>query len=425
LFKWILAAARAFWAGATLPSAPALAGSLLVCAGLWTLCAVTLDEALVASGRMVTFESDDYAAVAAEALRLRESPAPSPTSVVVISASSTREAISSPDQLADEVARRAGVRGHTIRPVMFTAGAIAPVEALALSDWLPDDFSGVVVIALSARLLGFTADELQALVSKPRLPLRSPTLDAALPALGLTPRGHWSRNFFLDNSSFFLARPAALKSLRGKPPRPRFHQIGGLPDPTPEEWARLARRVRDWLLRYEAGRERNLALYARLAARLQERGAEVAFVQSPRNPDVQARAMEDPAVAAAWETYRADVRRFADEVGAAFWDPGEAVRLAPDEFKDYSHLDRQGARERFTQALAKEIAQRLQRSRVEITASPARQEPSVWASSRRDAPPGQAPDGRGHTPPGGGPAVDTPAPPGGYAPADRQKKKEP
>lgn len=308
-----------------------------------------IDEDVFARGLLASFPGDDFAYLAQDSVALARSPVGAPVEVVILGSSAAREALDTREALARATGGRTAVR-------LLVAGALLPIEMLALVDRLPRDRAFLVVLEVSERNLGLPPAAAQALLTEPRLPLRSALQEAAAARLGLRPRARWTSALFLDQAPFFLARPHALLNLVRPAPEARFHQVDGMPAPTPAEWGRVARRVRDWLRRYPGNAAWNEQVYGELVHAVRSRGGEVVFHEATRNPRTVAEAVTDAEAAAAHAAYRARVPAFAAELDVAWWSVGEEAALGAADFVDYAHLRPGDGRRRYTETLARRCA---------------------------------------------------------------------
>jgi hypothetical protein len=325
-------------AGLLRPSALTVGVALAAAALTLAVGLRSADEALLRSAQLAVDPTDDYAFLAAAALRLP----PPPGAVVVLGSSALREAITDPAALATA----AGV------PVaaLWTAGGLSHLELLTLVDRLPPDPRRLTLVELSERNLSLGATEAQALLDRPRLPLDGPTQDAAAARAGLRPPRREAA-LALRHPTFFLARLPALTRLGQPPPAPIQHQIEALALARPEDEARWARRLAGWWAELPAESARNTMLYADLVAALKAKGGAVLLVAAPRNPSIVAAAAAMPGATGGPAAAQAARAAAAQAAGAALVDPATGLDLRPEDYADYAHLVRPTARARFTAAL--------------------------------------------------------------------------
>lgn len=329
--------------GALRPSPLAL-GLALLCAALSLGAAAALiDERALRGDWMATFDGDDYAFLAGAALR--GATAPARPELVLIGSSALREAVSSPEGLAQ-------ITGYPSARAL-TAGGLSHIEALQLVDQLSPNPTRVVVLELSERCLAMGLAESQALIDAPRLPLDGPTFEAGVAAAGLRPRAPRSSRLALRHARFFLARPQALRNLLDGPPGFAYHQADRLQAASAEDWARWERRLVGWYRALPAEAERNTLLMVKLIEGLRARGGRVALVEPPRHPGLVERALKAEGGEAGFREGQQRARALAAAVGAPLWRPARGVPAQ--EYVDYAHIATPLGRQRFTEALASAI----------------------------------------------------------------------
>lgn len=342
----------AFWLGLTRPSRLALGGALVVAVAVWAACILLVGPDSVARRRIHVSHDDDFAEVAAVSLRLAR-PAPGSRWAVLIGSSATREAIVNPRALERALPGRAQVA-----PML--AAAMTPVEMLALAEALPAGLSGVAVLEVAERHLATSPQENRDVIRVPRLPLDSAAVARLADAHGLARPRASVGNYFLDHAEFFLARPAAVGALFGRPAATyAWHQIDGMRPPTETDWRRLVNRSKAWLTRPEAVYGANEDLYVSVVGMLRDRGLDVVLVRAPRNPAFLERLDADPEVRAARTAMEERLAALAARAGAPLWYVDTEAELDPQAFKDYTHLFRPEGRQRFTSTLARKLADRL------------------------------------------------------------------
>lgn len=387
--------ARELLAGLTEPSLPSVLGALLVAVLLWSTAAARIGWDSVAEGWWLSSPVDDYAALAAECLSLQRAPMPV-LPVVLIGSSASREALVDTHALSVKLGRELKLPPHEVSVHGLFAGDLRPVEMLALTACLPEGFDGLVLASISPQVLSEPESEIERLLAKPRLPLRSEAQRAWAEAHGHPGRAPTGVPL-LDAPGFFLARPQALLNHRhALPPKPEFHQIENLPDPSAQAWTQLiVPRLRAWVKDYPERHAQNLSLYAALLEDLRARGAVAALEDAPRNPKALEQALAEPAERAVLDRYEADVAEFTENQGAAWLQPMAGLGLGGAAFKDHSHIDDWAAREAWTEALALGLARALREA--------------GWTPSRPVGPP--PPTLRQGSPPAPPPGMPTLPPP--------------
>ncbi len=343
--------------GATRPSGPALIGMLAV-ALAWLLgCITFLTPARIAQlggGWFMESDEDEYAALLADTLRLRTL-TPGPREIVIIGASSTREAITSAEDLEELVSTQLGEPVH-VR--LIAGGGLFVWEIAAVVDQLPPHLRGTVLVEISERQVTRARDLLQGLVESPRLPLDSPAFDAEVRTAKLAQPHVWTDNYFLRHYQFFVARPLALLNLVRGPVTPCPHMTARWRPPTEAEWRRIHETAGQWVTKYDLA-PANFAVYGRILGAIRQRGLQPALFQPPRNPKVMAEALAERGAADMFARYTTDLEQFAQQQNTPLWTVQDEAAMTPDDFFDGLHVKSDAARERYTAALAKHIADQL------------------------------------------------------------------
>ncbi len=339
-----------FQTGLFQPSLGALLGTLAVACGLFAACVFGITPQFIGAGGYRYFTSgpiDTYANLTAEVLHLRATGFAEPP-LLVLGASSMREAVADPSELS---------RGFAtpVEPHLLSAGSLSIWEMAVVLEQLPERLEGIVAVELSPRRLALPPDRVQALLTSPNFPLHSDWVDARARADGLAVPARKS-SYFLEHFRFFVARPGMLSNVISGPVEPRRHFAETWRVPTADEFERIRSTAGRWTGGYAEHRDFNLAFYRDLVARLRSRGALVAFVESLSNPEVDSVVFADPTARETLEQYRRDADALAAELGVPLLRPGERAALDPSDFHDHTHLRVMPARERFTAALAEELA---------------------------------------------------------------------
>lgn len=344
-----------FWRGLTEPSLAAVGVAVALALSLFGICAFTITPAMIADGTFVTFAGDDEAALTAAALAQPKIPL-NRVNLVLIGSSASREALENVHGVELRVGPLLGINGRDVTFRALTAGALTHVNAAALIDSLPPGFHGLVVLEISERNLALDQEESVRPRVGPRLPLDSPLHDQLLERLGAPPPRR-TGNLFIDHHDFFLARPAVLELLWRGPIEPAFHQIDDFPEPTAAQWERIAAQAGEWMADYDERSPINLDLYQWLIGQLKARPkVGVALLQAMRNPDVSAKAYAEPAAAAMWARYRADVDALAARTGVPIWRIGEDAAIEGSMYRDGAHIVVPEGRRRFTEDFARRVA---------------------------------------------------------------------
>ena len=330
---------RSFLEGLLTPTVPGLGLAAVV--AVLTAAGVALaplDRAL-ADDRAVLRWDDEFGALAGRLVRQEGERSPAPL-VWVVGSSAVREA------LVDEafVAQAVQQRGYTGAQVLAAGGLVAQ-EALSVVDALPLQAGDLVVAEVSERNLGRSLQSTEALLQAPRLPVRSPALDALALSQGLAPTPRRGGSDWLTFSAFWAPRTAALVL----PPLASgvdFHLVDRLSQPTPEALEHLTGRVAGWTERCAMKHAENHAAYAQIKSLVDQAGARLVLVRAPRNASLLAAVRESPGWAACQEAHRS----LATDLQTALVDPTSAVSSPARAFRDHAHLVDAEARMRWTTA---------------------------------------------------------------------------
>ncbi len=341
--------------GATKPSLPALAGSILVAVALFAGCIFSITPELVGGagrGYFVRNDEDHYAGLTAEALHLGRT-VPNAPSVVLIGASSTREAFSTKAELERLLLEETG---ESFAVYNLTSDGITHWEVGALWDIIGGKFPGMIVVEVSPLNLSRNPADLEDMGRDWRFALDSPSFTEELRIAGVDIPER-TGNYFLDHRRFFLARPVVLLNLLRGPIAIKPHRAEEWRTVSGAEFERAAARTGRWRETYRANREANVAVYDRLTARMTA-GAEVKvlLVNSTRNPAADALNFATDEHRALLDAYEADAERLARGPGIDYADLRDEAALTPSDFVDASHIKSPEARSRYTRALAKHLA---------------------------------------------------------------------
>ncbi len=347
---------RAFWEGATRPSAPAAVGILLV-AGTLILSAVLLVTprtlARVDIGYLMADDYDSRAALTGRVMRLRYEGIPE-GAVLLLGTSALHHALGESEEFGPVV------EGEVGRPV-----AVRPLYADALNIYLASNvlgaigepMDGVVVLSLSA--MSFTRSDTLAerLSEDPEVPFVSDPFREEVELAGFeAPVG--GGVYFLDHVRFFTARlRAVMNVVRG--PRElaaRYHVAPVLPDPS--RWRRVMDVMTGLLEQYDDHADEVFGVLERVIRMAREKG-DVAFVvlEPPINP----RAVEEMNAGGVLDRHAARMERFAAEQGIEYWRAREDVELAEEDFADWTHLVRSPSRDRYMAYVAERVARLVER----------------------------------------------------------------
>jgi hypothetical protein len=170
---------------------------------------VTPDRiAALPAGVVARHAGDDGASTTVAALQMARTAGARPA-VVLVGASSLREALVGAESLRADLAGRLGVAEDRLEVHDLTTSGQELFESLALLDLLPPETPGVLVIgAGAARLMRPRATTLDRF-EHPNLAIDAPALDARGAELGFTPP-HRAGVYLLDHLQFYVTRPQLL-----------------------------------------------------------------------------------------------------------------------------------------------------------------------------------------------------------------------
>lgn len=344
-----------FVAGATHPSLPALAGTILVAVGLFVVCLIEVSPRTMANPAaqvLVKKSRDQYGHLTLNALRLRQSP-PQEDCVVIIGDSMIYQAIPRPQSLEQDLRERIGGR---VAVRTLAAGALTQWEAIVLTDSVQDWLHGVVVLEITPFNLSMGGNAQRERIAQPRLAIDSPSLLDETRRAGQAPRRALG-NYFLDHYSFFATRVDSPFQLPAWYSYPKH----GLRTWTDAQWSASEPRFTSWVKGFERESPHNLEIYGRMIARLKQNPRiKVALLEGAENPRNQ-----ELAGRAAYAKYRMVVTEFARREGVPYLDISAAAQLEASDFADYAHLASSKARARYAKALAEGLAEVMKDTRLD------------------------------------------------------------
>jgi len=354
-----------FIRGATRPSLGALLGAACVGAALLGVCAWGITPHLIATkpGYFEVDKRDEFAHLTARTLQIAESPVDG-TSVVIIGDSSVREAISSPEDLEQQLLEKSG---QHVTVKLLAAGGLTQWGTVAITDNIRDHIKGVVLLEISPYNLSM--DEEPLTEYERTVAVESEAFRDEIRKFGLTPPPH-TGNYFIDNYRFFVARPACLWNLVYEPLNPPQHFIEHPRAWSRRQWARAYARVWAWVPHYDENKARNLAIYQRMIERLRKnRGITVALYETIESPQIQslAHGSNDKKTKARYYT---DMAAFLHENHLELLDVASEAEVGNRDFWDPFHMMTDNARRRYTAALANRLAELLAPPTTQSTAQP-------------------------------------------------------
>jgi hypothetical protein len=350
------------WAGLSTPSLGSCLGALGFVVFEIALCCVFLTPERIATiDAKILMEgpADDYGRITVTALRLHYAQMRG-LNVAYLGASSARQALlhsESPGLIQDYLTAQLGER-TTFH--FLSADAESIVDAISLSEQLPDGYRGVVVFVVS----DYRDEERERFFQQrdrlragSRLALYAPEGDRAAAAQDQTVRPR-TGIYFLDFFQFFAMRRVAAARIYRSLPKPPMQGAPTLI--TPAQQAAFARRMAPTWERVRvdlATRQRKLAILNEdrpvleaLVATWKKKHLTGILLEAPDNPkyDEMKQGMR--------ELYRAEMPRVAAEIGVEYWDLNPEVGLAASDFYDHVHLMDQGARFKFQAAFVRRLA---------------------------------------------------------------------
>lgn len=342
-------------AGATKPSASALAGTLGVAIGLLLLCVLCITPELLANagnGYFTRNADDEWGRLTSHVLHTGLSPSP-PYGVLVVAASTIQEAISSGPHLEELIHE---MTGKKVAVNLTTAGDLTHWDAVTVLDHVPEGFRGIIVLQVSGELLSLTPERFARFATSSRFAVYSPSADEMVREAGLeTPRK--GDNYFLDFYKFFLARPSAAINLVRGPLHPDLHRAENWRIVSQAEFENTALKGKKRWDGYVEHHEENLRVFERLIEMARKRpDVRIALLNNIRNPKAVPLIFDTPEMLALRGQYTADITKFCLENDVPYWNLGEASHLEADDFVDTSHMHDKEGRARFSRALAEKLA---------------------------------------------------------------------
>jgi hypothetical protein len=336
---------REYWSSATRPSLAVLLVVLATTLGIFGAATIGLTQETMAHGAhafLANVDSDHAAFATGRALKLGLSSSRD-LRVVVVGASSTREAMDA-DDLERTVLEHAGVR---VRVDNLATGSQFLVESMALSERIPDGARGVLLIGVGSVRFSAPPESLAVYAEAPRLGIRSDQLDALYREAGIDapPR---TGVYAYDNLAYLAPRFEflVLRLALRRPARQIPHGYLGLPQTKPD--GRIWRAARKRLVGYDAHREHNRDLLRNLVRHVRSRtGMKVMLVRPPVNPRFNS-GLEDRTLPGRHHRF---MREVAAELDAPFLSLPEIAPCTEDEFWDWCHLRSREAIRRCSEAV--------------------------------------------------------------------------
>jgi len=335
-----------FWTGLTTPSASALASAAATVLVLGGFAAFKTGPGWFADGgtRWLAADPEDDAAFIIA--RLQDLDSFPPGGVVLLGGSGLREAITSPQSLAEELSKRAG------RPVGVTDLSMNG-ETLIESAYLAAevDQPSLLLVALSPPRFQYTAEHQYQRLHPPRTGLFNEVLVDEMSRLGWAPP--LQTGFpLIDMPGIYGARlpqvPANL--IRGGTEQRTHHYLGQHPPPPESISLDWDQRITD----FQAEKDRHRATLARMAEWSEEHGHSVVLFEGPLRKDV----FGDDGEQEFYGLYEA----LAGDLPAELDLPRvtvEGAGLLPTDYADPVHLNNKEAMARVTSLLAERLLPHL------------------------------------------------------------------
>lgn len=344
---------KAFLTGLVTPSALALSIALGTCAAV-LLATLLITPAFVANvaawiGGSQRQSADVYV-VTSRAIRMATEK-PTQLRVVLLGGSTSRESFD--ETLARQLLAR---QGYALSD--FTGSGQTIFESVALTDVLPSNFRGVVVVGVNPQRMGRPLE--REFMTYPRYGIESPTLRREIGAVGLTPPPSTGL-YAIDQRAFLLRLWGDLNAnMRWLPlgsREPRRHWYHDLP---PMEEGKLLRQLSGKRFAdYDRQVRHNRLFLRHLAASLRERHIALVLLETPANPLFVAKGIGP----ARYAHHVEGMERFSRAEGLAYINLNEAARLSSHQFYDWGHLRDPAATQRVTRLAIARLEPLLQSAR--------------------------------------------------------------
>lgn len=346
-----------FVRGATRPSLAALACTVVV-AGAIAAFGLSAFRPEIMIGEWGAYfpenARDDYAFMSRDVMRIRRAP-PAPLAVAVLGASGVEEALSSIEEMREEVATRTDLRPAVHN---LTTKNLSLPEMASILEQVGPDFDGVAVLGVGVRSVTLRDKRFAQLMSRPRLAFTSEIVDEEARFAGV-PVPWRSGNYLYDNRHFFSLRAEifARNLWRGPPVRSTHpfisdEKIDGRPRRV------MVSKIERLFQRYESLADANFERLGRLVDRL-ERYSNVSIVilEAPINTDW----VTESKFGDVYAEHLRRAREFTAARGIPYWDLMAEAHVTPDDFYDWCHMRHADAQDRYTRVLSRRIAEALER----------------------------------------------------------------
>lgn len=344
---------KAFLTGLVTPSGLALSVALTICVAA-LLATLLITPAFVANvaawiGGSQRQSADVYV-VTSRAIRLAAEK-PTRPMVVLLGGSTSRESV-------DETLARRLLSHQGFAFSDFTGSAQTIFESAALTDVLPPNFRGVVVVGVNPQRMGRPLE--REFMTHPRYGIDSPTLRREIAAAGLVPPSS-TGVYAVDQRAFLLRLWGDLNAnmrwlpLTSREPRRHWYQ-----DLAPMEKGKmLSQLARKRFADYDLQARHNLLFLRHLAASLRKRHIALVLLETPANPLFVAKGIGP----ARYAHHVAGMEQFTRAEGLAYINLNKAARLSSSQFYDWGHLRDAAATQRITRLMVARLGPLLQSAR--------------------------------------------------------------
>jgi hypothetical protein len=323
--------AAAFAAGLRRPSVIGTLGALVVAAlQLLALCLLVTPRTLarIDPGYLLDNQFDVFTYSTFQIHQMRQTPARE-LGVLLVGSSTLREAIRD-DQVMEDA-----LTASLQEPVNFfriPSGWQSLWETVAVVDYLPEHFHGVIVVGVDPGRMGRPRELLARWIKTPLLAIDSPHFREEIELAGLQPPRR-TGVFLLDHAKFFAARKYTPLRLLGGPIQAETH-FTHLVSPWPEEkWRRVeTRELPEWVGNFAKHGAQNLDILRRLIQRERAAGNRLVLLETPLHPRAER------ACGQSYQDYLQAMREFAQQQDVPFWRLDEEAQIKEDDFTDFVHL---------------------------------------------------------------------------------------
>ncbi len=322
---------RAFMDGLKRPSITGTLGAFIVAAcQLLVACVVVtpLNLARIPSGYALDNELDVFTQATFDIHKMRASD-PRDTGVLLVGSSTLREAVFDDNAIQDALSNSMNADVSFYR---ITSGWQSLWETVAIVDYLPNGFRGVIIVGVDPGRMGLARDALARRIKTPLLAIDSPNYRDEIHTAGLKPPRR-TGIFLLDHARFISARKTIPLRLIGGPIEPEMHFSHLSESWSDDKWEQVERvDLPQWIQEYESHGALNLQLLDRLHKRIRQAGSRLVLLETPLHPRVRR------ACGAKYQNYCEWVQRFAEQQDVPYWSLDQEAQLEAEDFSDFIHL---------------------------------------------------------------------------------------